>query len=285
MLGELVSVTGETASEAVGGSDKVDDEGVEDATDWGGGPVAMVAVDNEPEVGPTPSYKVEDGAGIAPLVGSLVKAGDGTLTLEGELCVATSDAVDEVGRTVVVKTTDVSVDAGAVVAVPADNVNCLENDVVEPLDRATKSNGGSPGVFPTAGTEPLCLPIVLFVDPTGFAPLDADIMGTEGTAVPVLVRTNCAEGIKEDCVEGAFATLNGGVELKDVGINVEGVIEGLSVATPLPTRLVTVVSGLEEDNVDNRTAMILLAVEDAAAAASRLLSALEMVGSGAIEPP
>lgn len=66
----------------------------------------------------------------------------------------------KVGKTVAVAITDVTVEAGTIVAVSVDNkLNRLEKDVVEVPDKEARSKGGFPGEFGTAGTEPICLPV------------------------------------------------------------------------------------------------------------------------------
>lgn len=104
---------------------------------------------------------------------------------------------------------------GVVLAVSVGNkLNCLENDVVEVLDKEPRSNGGFPGAFGTAATEPICLPV-------------GELEGLVSVAVgdDETVRFEGDEGIMVVVVTGV----------------------GFPVATPCPTRLVEIACRLVED--------------------------------------
>jgi len=123
--------------------------------------------------------------------------------------------VTDVGNTVAVAITDVNVETGAVLAVSVPNrLNCLEKDMVEVLDKEARSNGGFPGEFGTAGTEPICLPV---------GELEVLLSVAEGNVE--IVRSEEDERILD------------GVE---TGV-------GFPLATPCPTRLVGIACALAED--------------------------------------
>jgi hypothetical protein len=106
--------------------------------------------------------------------------------------------VTKVGNTVAVAITDVTVEAGAIMAVSVDNkLNRLEKDVVEVPDKEARSKGGFPGEFGTAATEPICLPVtegdVKAVRSGG----DEGMTDAVVTGVEFPVATPCPTGLVE----------------------------------------------------------------------------------------
>lgn len=159
------------------------------------------------------------------------------------------DDSEDDGRTMLADTVVVMVDDDAAVEFAGDKVNSLEKDVVEIFDEGIRRvNGGFPGPFPIAPTEPICVPCVELVELSDLDRLDDDIVGIKVPDMSEDAEADIVGCAKDDCVEVWLATLEKAIGLVDVGMNdVRTTFVVCPVAELSPSRPVTMVSILVED--------------------------------------